>query len=455
VQDWPYRRLLPSTFHPRPSDQELAQLLELLATCELRKHSPLPAGYTYFGQLVAHDLSFMRETLVLPDQRPLDPATLHQGRKPVLDLDSLYGSGPDDATVPYCRHSGRFIMGFAADGRPRDLPRNIDGSAQIADPRNDDHLLLAQMQVMLMNCHNRIIDILQQSGITSSAQLYDTARQELTGLYRHLVLQDLAWELLPVKVWDLVIRDGRGLLQDDPAGEPGMLIEIAAAAMRLHGMVAQQYQLSRPLESGVRLHEIFTWTGKGQGREFELPADKVVDWRLFFESNDPDLANKMNFAMPLSVRVQHFDLPDRGRVHMPAIALARGEQLGLPSGQELCRWLLENRAAEAAELGLTVQDFALLDALDATSSCRLNTPLWVYIMLDSGKPEAPHKLGKLGGWLLADTLYRAARAADNPQKPWTVENSLVYKTLVSGKQGAGSNKLGLADLVRFTYPGEI
>ena len=53
----------------------------------------MPAGYTYLGQFVDHDLTFDRtKNVVLGDD--VTPAELVQGRSPRLDLDSLYGVGP-------------------------------------------------------------------------------------------------------------------------------------------------------------------------------------------------------------------------------------------------------------------------------------------------------------------------------------------------------------------------
>ena len=65
----------------------------------------VPAGYTYLGQFIDHDLTMDRTDVMLgEDVRPID---LVQGRSPRLDLDSLYGNGPGDAV------SAKF---YAADG---------------------------------------------------------------------------------------------------------------------------------------------------------------------------------------------------------------------------------------------------------------------------------------------------------------------------------------------------
>ena len=68
-------------------------------------NSGIPAGYTYLGQFIDHDLTMDRTTVMLgEDVRPVD---MLQGRSPRLDLDSLYGNGPGDAG------SAKF---YAADG---------------------------------------------------------------------------------------------------------------------------------------------------------------------------------------------------------------------------------------------------------------------------------------------------------------------------------------------------
>src|SRR5215212_1929596 len=54
----------------------------------------IPAGFTYLGQFVDHDLTFDKTSVMLGDH--VAPSALLQGRSPRLDLDSLYGAGPDD-----------------------------------------------------------------------------------------------------------------------------------------------------------------------------------------------------------------------------------------------------------------------------------------------------------------------------------------------------------------------
>ena len=56
---------------------------------------PVPAGFTYLGQFIDHDLTLDRTSVSLGENVTVDE--LLQGRSPALDLDSLYAG---DRTIP-------------------------------------------------------------------------------------------------------------------------------------------------------------------------------------------------------------------------------------------------------------------------------------------------------------------------------------------------------------------
>src|SRR4030095_5111927 len=56
--------------------------------------SQIPAGFTYLGQFVDHDLTFDKTSVMLGED--VSPTELLQARSPSLDLASLYGAGPAD-----------------------------------------------------------------------------------------------------------------------------------------------------------------------------------------------------------------------------------------------------------------------------------------------------------------------------------------------------------------------
>jgi hypothetical protein len=98
------------------------------------RESRVPAGFTYLGQFVDHDLTFDRTDVMLGENVP--PGELLQARSPRLDLDSLYGGGPGDPeSAKFYEADGLHLkMGrtVAAEGDPAmdgfDLPRRGSGS---------------------------------------------------------------------------------------------------------------------------------------------------------------------------------------------------------------------------------------------------------------------------------------------------------------------------------------
>src|SRR5207248_4206049 len=104
------------------------------ATPQPGENPDIPAGYTYVGQFVDHDITF-DPTSVL--QRRNDPDALVNFRTPRFDLDSVYGSGPADQPFLYDQGDPyKLLVGHNVDPtqEPDDLPRNAQGRALVGDP---------------------------------------------------------------------------------------------------------------------------------------------------------------------------------------------------------------------------------------------------------------------------------------------------------------------------------
>src|SRR5207245_4725965 len=79
----------------------------------------IPAGFTYVGQFVDHDLTFDPTSQL---QRDNDPDALVDFRTPRFDLDSVYGRGPDDQPFLYENDGVHLLIGQNQAGE-EDLPR--------------------------------------------------------------------------------------------------------------------------------------------------------------------------------------------------------------------------------------------------------------------------------------------------------------------------------------------
>ena len=71
------------------------------------EESGIPALYTYFGQFVDHDITFDPASTLT---KALDPDALVDFRTPGLNLDNVYGRGPNEQPYMY-EANGRFRLG--------------------------------------------------------------------------------------------------------------------------------------------------------------------------------------------------------------------------------------------------------------------------------------------------------------------------------------------------------
>ena len=120
------------------------------------------AGTTFFGQFVDHDITFDTGS---PLGTPTDPNVSRNSRTPSLDLDSVYGAGPV-ASPQFYDAADRAKLRIGFGGLFEDLPRVDDGTntAIIADPRNDEQMMIAGTQCAFIRFHNNAVDWARDHG---------------------------------------------------------------------------------------------------------------------------------------------------------------------------------------------------------------------------------------------------------------------------------------------------
>ena len=320
-----------------------------------------PAGYTYFGQFVDHDVTFDPSPL---GTRTTDPNGLDNFRTPRLDLDCVYGSGPSDQPYFFVGKSGKFHVATIAGTGLRDLPRNAEGRAIIGDMRNDENAIVAQVQLAFLLAHNNLVDrvvALKKAGNTDLGDPFTEARRALTWLYQWVVVNDFLRRVCVDKVIDAALKkektpDGRtiwkkGLSEVYDWGEtPFMPVEFAVAAYRFgHSMVRNSYQTNFA-HNGLTRIPIFNnikddqdevdMRGFGPNRK-----ETALQWDWFLKMRtsggpfpqmaraiDSSLANSLMF-LPENDKSNHVENK------LAARNLIRGVLLDLPSGTDVARLL--------------------------------------------------------------------------------------------------------------------
>jgi Animal haem peroxidase len=449
--------------------------------------SQVPAGYTYLGQFIDHDLTFDKTSVTFGAF--ITPALLVQARSPSLDLDSLYGAGPQDPdSAKFYEADGLHLkMGdtvTAGDaGRQKtDLPRVGTGAnaaekrkALIPDPRNDENLAVAQTHLAMIRFHNRVVDT--QLGSVPAAQKFATARDIVTRHYQWMIRTDYLPRICKKKPLDDVFKNGRKAFEvgATPTDVPTMPIEFAVAAFRLgHSMIRAEYQWNTNFQDSTgitgTLDLLFTFSGLSGdlGGNLKLPANWIADFRRLYnfgEAGRADLvvpAAKGNRAMRIDTGLvnplQHLpnqtlglpgSTPDTNPDRNLAFRnLTRARMVKLATGQQMLQFL---KSKGAVMTGLTKaqirdgQGGASLDSLSGTQRDAFlkNTPLWFYLLREAELNKG--KLRGVGGRIVAETFHRAIEGSTS---------SIVRDPAWRPTLGPNNNTFRMVDLLLFAFEGK-
>ena len=355
----------------------------------------IPSGYTYLGQLMAHDLSL--------NKRPLDTGPAASGaeqinpRTPIFDLDTLYGGGPLVSPHLYARADGaggmgqrtKFRLGTTSEslGAPssqRDLPRYRAENEEIltpsgdtltdtpietliCDPRNEDNLILSQLTVLIYRVHNKFVDELEAHAPPDvlPQDIFQAARWLTLHAYRSIIRHDYLPRVLhhtthaeyENKTLDPFHLFSASEVPGDLPAEFTMSVMRAAHAMvrhsyrfptisddpRLQTATLQKLLAFKPMESAV------PGTTRLMRRGEPMPLQEVwvaQSWDMFFPDNsvtDFEPSKRLMAASPpFLARANHvfppLDDPQEAAVTYGALVFrdfVRGLINLVPSGRTL------------------------------------------------------------------------------------------------------------------------
>jgi hypothetical protein len=336
------------------------------------------AGWPFFGQYVAHDLTADRSPLA----KHAEVEFLANLRRARADLEPLYGPGPVGAPYLYSRNDPAKLL--ENDG---DLPRNHEGTAVIIDPRNDSHIFMNQLQVALIRAHNWLVDRLREDG-ADEHHLFEQAQRALIWHYQWVIINEFLPQLAGSNLVNTILARGPRFYRPD--GAPFIPVEFADGAYRYgHSQIRETYVL-RPGREAVKFFPDLIGFGP--------IGDRIVDWSLLFDVPGHPPAQR---AKPIDGRLvpSLICLPQAisGEVSHPAYSslaardLQRGHGLGLPSGESVAS-LVGAEVLRQDELGLPRGDWPG------------QTPLWIYVQREAAARHAGNRLGEVGGTIIAEVL---------------------------------------------------
>ena len=398
-------------FNPKDSGQraraeslmeKLAGIIQVEPPAPRSFNPDIPSGYTYFLQLIAHDLV---ESSLFLSRNESSLLGLSNVRSRPLRLETIFGGGPIQCPYAYeASNSGfrnRLRLGRIRNGgaRPtdndwRDIARaratdvlaDAYPEALVPDGRNDSHAILSQIVVMFHHLQIKILDGLEANErIHSTGSPFIDAQKKFVAahsacalIYRRIIRNDILRKILHPGVHD-AYESGAIQVIDRPKGldnGPWLVpLEFSFGFFRFgHAMIRAKYSFNPdtpPPHGRFGLTEITEHTSEKNPALMPFENIWTIDWPRFF-GNDEATTN-------FSVRIGPWSRMD-----------------------------IENavRGSEPNEPGLTVRDL--------TSS--ISTQPWSVHALAKA-------LNKTHGELLRLSPYLAGALDDAKKPPWYADVS--------------------------------
>ena len=398
--------------------------IDLIVNPELSRNNPNnpahTAGTTFMGQFLDHDMTFDLTSRLAVVTEPL--ASPNE-RTPALDLDSVYGGGPFADQVLYVMDSRRSRerptkLRIESGGLFEDLPRHPDMSAIIADPRNDENLMIAGLQAAFILFHNKAVDHVQdRDRHLSSEEVFEQARRLTTWHYQWMIVHEFLPLFIGQPLVNDILRNGRRFYRPEV---PFIPIEFQGAAYRFgHTLVRPSYRANLAGDDGAPFFGmIFDDGGEGQTDPIDLRGGararrRFVGWQTFFDfgptftdgPDNPNPAIRPNKLIDTKISTPLFNLPigaiaggvgPGDPVSLPQRNLLRQVTWGMPSGQSIAK-------AMNAEV-LSPNDEVLKKLREYHLDLEESTPLWFYVLREGAVLGNGLNLGPVGGRIVGEVF---------------------------------------------------
>lgn len=383
--------------------------------------STFAAGFTFLAQFLDHDLDFDPTSSL---ERQADPNAITNFRTPALDLDNVYASGPSASPYLYDDTSG----GEKLLVNGTDLARSSQGTALIGDPRNDENMILSQLELAFMKCHNAIVDGLKAGTFndvfgapaltnedTSGGEstVFLAAQRLLRWHYQWMVVHEFLPLICGKAVVDDILANGPRFFVPSKKHEPFIPVEFSVAAYRFgHATIRANYDVN-PAHPGVALfptNPAAPTTPRTDLRGGPVDPTFAVQWSNFFDRDPAHPPQKAKRIQPL-LNTLLLDLPNGvipANVVVPLRSLAtrnllRSEALMVPSGQDVARALGIGKPLQAADLRKVAMD-AGGKTLPLTDEQLRDCYLWYYLLAEAYHDSKGNRLGEAGARIVAEVF---------------------------------------------------
>jgi hypothetical protein len=267
-----------------------------------------PAGYTYFAQLLTHDI--VSSTSLLRTREASS----------ALNLDSVYFEYDQILGWKGADSHGKFVIcndetdlhradwqAGALRKKAFKIPRLRTEPyyfAVIPDHRNDGNVILSQLHVLLQKLHNEVVELLAEEVINhkgdrqgvSGKKYYEKARDIVILLFQQATISDLLSRTLDQDTFDYYFSYQGPSLFPELQSKGVVPKEFTHAVSRYaHSMIRPNYFLNEHNGYHISVEKLFK-------KNTPLKSDKenliISDWRWFFsmhwQANGVKTKNKAN-----------------------------------------------------------------------------------------------------------------------------------------------------------------
>ena len=370
-------------------------------------HPTHTAGTTFMGQFLDHDITFDRKS---PLGKPRPPISVPNARTAAFDLDSVYGDGPDGSPSLYDPHDqSKFRV--ESGGLFEDLPRDDDHVAIIADPRNDENLIISGLQAAFLLSHNHAVDrVRAQNPAISPEEAFEEAHRLMRWHYQWLIVH----EFLPLFVGQTMVDDilAHGRQFYTPGlGQAFIPVEFQTGVYRFgHSLVRPSYRANLAGDDGQPFFGlIFDPSQEGAADPDDIRGGaraprRFIDWQTFFDFADGQVKPNKKIDTKLSTPL----------FNLPLGAIADGSPPTALAERNLLRhltWQLPSGQAIALRMGAPVlsrEDLAELRGIHPYFD--RSTPLWYYILKEAELMQEGLQLGPVGGRIVGEVFIGLLQA---------------------------------------------
>ena len=347
-------------------------------------------GYAFLNEFIYNDITF------------------NYNNECKFNLDSIYGKN-----INYLYNNNKFCV----NNKNHDLLRNKQGIALIPDFRNDCNYILSQLHYIFLLFHNKLINYYLNKN-KNIKNIFEYTKQQVIYYYQWIIVNDFLPKIIDNDILNKIFKNEVKKNNQNISNEFDIIFKYNSFIMPNYYNIA--------LDLNISYEKILYYT-KGK-----LPK-YVIDWSNFFKiipNKKPKLSKKINTKLSFYY-AGAFD------TNIYYNYLLQSQKKKIQSGQNISKILK-----------IKPLDRSILNKYDYNSNLKKynmlnNTPLLIYILMESDILKCGHMLTGIGGTIIAEyilgNLFNDSHSYFNSNK-W-------LPTLPSFEKG----EFSMADLIRFVY----